>query len=151
MVVCKQSSVAILSVRERKTRKAWLRILPNAQAETTRKALVGIFANIPPQLRHTCTFDNGSEFAKVHELERLLNVETYFCDAYSSWQKGSVEQQNKEIRRYLPKGTDLSTLTPERLQEIESFLNHKPRPLLDKKSAEQVWVLALGSTRHLLH
>ena len=151
LVVCKQSTVAILSVRERKTRKAWLRLLPNAQAETTRKALVGIFANIPPQLRLTCTFDNGSEFAKVHELERLLNVEAYFCDAYCSWQKGSVEQQNKEIRHYVPKGTDLSTLTPERLKEIESFLNHKPRPLLGKSSAEQTWVLALENVKHLLH
>lgn len=151
LVVCSQSNTAILSIRERSTRHAWLRLLPNRTAEATRKAIVGVFANIPPQLRLTCTFDNGSEFAKVHEVERLLGIEQYFCDAYSAWQKGSVEQQNKEIRLYIPKGTDLSKVSEERLREIEKLLNNKPRPCLKNDTAAQSWCLALEQNRHLLH
>ena len=58
------------------------------------------------------TFDRGSEFAQVHHLENRFNLLNYFCDAYCSWQKGSVENQNKEVRVYIRKGTCLLYTSP---------------------------------------
>ena len=151
LIVCRQSRVCILSVRERKTRKCWLRLLPNRESETVRSALIGIFANIPATLRHTCTFDNGSEFAKAYEVEKLLNLKSYWCDAYCSWQKGSVEEQNKEVRRHVPKGSDLSKVTVNKLHLVEFYMNDKPRTCLNGQSSEELWQSALAEARKSVH
>ena len=151
LIVCSQSRVCILSVRERKTRECWLRLLPNSESETVRGGLIGIFANILPTLLHTCTFDNGSEFAKVYEVEKLLGIKSYWCDAYCSWQKGSVEQQNREVRRHFPKTTDLSQITKEQLKLVEFYINDKPRACLNGLSSEELWQSALFKARSLLH
>lgn len=151
LIVCNQSKVCILSVRERRTRKCWLRLLPNRLSETVRAGLVEVFANIPSILRKTCTFDNGSEFEKVYEVERLLGIKSYWCDAYCSWQKGSVEEQNKEVRVYIPKKTDLSTITTARLHQIEFYLNDKPRICLKKHSAEEFWQHAIVAARRSMN
>ena len=151
LIVCNQSRVCILSVRERVTREAWLRLLPNSESETVRKGLMGIFANIPSILCCTCTFDNGSEFAKVYEIEKLLSIKAYWCDAYCSWQKGSVEEQNKEVRRHIPKGTDLSTISADYLARIQFYLNDKPRGCLGGFSSEELWQSALAKIRNSMH
>ena len=151
LIVCNQSRVCILSVRERVTRHCWLRLLPNSESETVRKGLMGIFANIPSIISCTCTFDNGSEFAKVYEIEKLLGIKAYWCDAYCSWQKGSVEEQNKEVRRYIPKGTNLSTISAEYLARVAFFINDKPRKCLGGFSSEELWQSALSIIRNSMH
>jgi IS30 family transposase len=82
------------------------------------------------------TFDNGIENKK----HRLLGVPTFFCDPYSSWQKGSVENVNKLIRRYLPKGTNFVHISPERIAWIVQRINHKPRRILGYRTAHEVAV-----------
>ncbi len=62
----------------------------------------------------------------------------FFCDPYSSWQKGGVENANKMLRRYVPKGSDLGDLSQTRLQQIVAIINDKPRKSLGYKSALQV-------------
>ena len=150
-IVCSQSTVAIISVRERKTRKRWYRRVKNLQAETVRPVLMEIFGNIPPPLRLSCTYDNGGEFAEFDKLEYHLGVTAYGCDAYSAWQKGGVEHQNKEFRRFVPKGTDLSTVSEEEIAHIETILNAKPMDCLEKLSADQAWILELREARKQLH
>lgn len=83
------------------------------------------------------TFDNGIE-NRYHEKLHELGINTYFCDPYSSWQKGGVENANKMIRRYLPKGTDLSKISKKRIQCIEDLINKKPRKILGYMSAYEV-------------
>lgn len=77
------------------------------------------------------TFDNGIE-NRDHE---QLDIPTFFCDPYSSWQKGSVENVNKMVRRYIPKGTDISSLSQSFLDSISSILNKKPRVILGFRSS----------------
>lgn len=80
------------------------------------------------------TYDNGIENKRHGE----LGVPTFFCDPYSSWQKGGVENANKMIRRYIPKGSDISKISDRFLQRIIKKINKKPRKVLGYKSALEV-------------
>jgi IS30 family transposase len=141
MIVCKQSTTAILSILDRKTRRKWYRKVANLKTETVMKALILLLLEIPPTRRHTITFDNGSEFADWKKLERLFGLSVYFCDSYSAWQKGAVENSNMLFRRFVPKGTDLSLLSDEQVARIEQLLNDKPMDCLGHLSANDVWQL----------
>ena len=83
------------------------------------------------------TFDNGIENI-YHEKLHSSGVKTYFCDAYSSWQKGGVENVNKMIRKYIPKGTNISKLSEEYIQYVENQINKKPRKILGYRTALEV-------------
>ena len=83
------------------------------------------------------TYDNGIENRKHTEL-RERGVATFFTDPYSSWQKGSVENANKMLRRYFPKGTDFSTVSQTAVDEALTRINNKPRKILGYKSSLQV-------------
>lgn len=80
------------------------------------------------------TYDNGIE--NKNHLE--LGVPSFFCDPYSSWQKGGVENANKMIRRYIPKRTDLSEISQEYVDHIVSIINNKPRKILGYRTALEV-------------
>lgn len=80
------------------------------------------------------TQDNGIE----NREHRELGVPTFFCDPYSSWQKGGVENANKMIRRYIPKGTDWATVSQDYLDEIVAIINGKPRRSLGYRTALEV-------------
>lgn len=80
------------------------------------------------------TFDRGHENAKHYE----LGVSTYFCNAYSSYEKGGVENANKMIRRFLPKKTDFSLISQEEINQIVSIINNKPRKILNYCTANEV-------------
>jgi IS30 family transposase len=153
MVVCSQSNNAILSIRDRKLRKGWLRKVSNLKADTVRQAIIAVLRTLPPELRLSCTYDRGSEFADVEVLERFFAVVNYFCDAYSAWQKGGVEYQNRELRQFVPKGTDLSTVSEAEVLRIERVLNAKPRNCLNGLSADDAWFLAVRAlqSNRVLH
>jgi IS30 family transposase len=80
------------------------------------------------------TYDNGIENRYYQKLE----IPSYFCDPYSSWQKGGVENANKMIRRYLPKKTNLAKVSQEYLDEIILKINNKPRKILNYSSSLEV-------------
>ncbi len=82
----------------------------------------------------TITTDNGSEFAEHEWFSKHLNVPVYFADSYCSWQKGAVENENKLIRQYIPKGTDISTVTDRYLRKITTKINNRPREKLNFSS-----------------
>lgn len=83
------------------------------------------------------TYDNGIENRDHTEL-RERGIATFFTDPYSSWQKGSVENANKMLRRYFPKGTDFATITQTDVVEALTRINNKPRKILGYKSSLQV-------------
>lgn len=79
----------------------------------------------------TITTDNGSEFAAHEWITEQLGAQVYFTDAYSSWQKGAVENTNKLVRQYIPKGTDISTITDRFVAKIQAKINRRPREKLN--------------------
>lgn len=82
------------------------------------------------------TFDNGQE----NRLHIQLGMPTFFCDAYSSWQKGGVENGNKLLRRYFPKGTDFRDVSQRAINQAVKLINQKPRKILGYRSALEVAV-----------
>lgn len=79
----------------------------------------------------TITTDNGSEFCDHMEIARKLNTTVYFADSYSSWQKGAIENANKLIRQYIPKGTDFRELSDEFIHSVQLKINRRPREKLN--------------------
>lgn len=79
----------------------------------------------------TITTDNGSEFAEHEWMARHLGLDVYCTDAYASWQKGAIENTNKLIRQYIPKGTDISTITDRKIKRIQAKINRRPREKLN--------------------
>ena len=80
------------------------------------------------------TLDNGIENKK----HSLFGMPTYFCDPYSSWQKGGVENVNRMLRRYFPKGTDFASVSQREMDEAARLINEKPRKILGYRSAYEV-------------
>lgn len=116
---------------ERKTRFTRVKKIPDHTAASAYRALNEMFSSVPEEARNTITYDNGFENALHEKLNVQLNLRSYFCDPYSSWQKGTVENTNGLIRRHLPKRTDFSRILEAEIQRIESWLNHRPRKCLD--------------------
>lgn len=88
-----------------------------------------VFAPLPPLAARSVTLDNGAEH-HLHHLLDLLAMPVYFADPYCSWQRGTNENRNAILRRYLPKGTDLTTLTQADLDDIVDEINNQPMKLL---------------------
>ena len=96
------------------------------------------FAGMPATLRRTLTQDNGPEFFLHHQL-KPLGIKTYFCNPHSPWQKGTVENMNARLRRYIPRGTDPETFSNEDLQAIAHRFNHTPRKCLGFKTPAELF------------
>lgn len=129
-----------LSVQyERKSGLVRLHKMAHKTAEETKDALIGTAESVPAYLFKTITFDNGKENAKHMELRDYYpNIVTYFCDSFSSWQKGGVENMNKLIRQYLPKKTDMRELKEADLLAIQEQLNDRPRKSLNYLTPNEV-------------
>lgn len=85
-------------------------------------------------LRRTLTLDRGTENAAY----KKFGLSVFFCDPYSSWQKGSVEQVIGLLRRYIPKQTDIARITPKQLKKYQDRLNNRPRKCLDFSTPSEV-------------
>jgi len=145
LVICKHSR-PLLVLHERKTRLTIMTRLASKTAAETVTAITDILTRLDPQMRRSMTFDNGTEFAKHSLLKDALNLATYFCDAYASWQKGGIENANGRIRRWLPRNTDLDDLSDEDIQDIVMTLNLTPRKCLGFRSPAEAFLNELGKT-----
>jgi IS30 family transposase len=121
---------AVLAVHERRCRIILATRQPNKQAPRVARHLVKLFGRMPPKLRKTVTFDNGTEFARHHMLHRLA-IRTFFCDPHAPWQKGGIENAIGRMRRFIPRKTDLATLSNRRFRALVSAYNNTPRKCLD--------------------
>jgi IS30 family transposase len=91
-----------------------------------RQAAIELLENWKPYL-FTITSDNGKEFAMHQEIATVLEVDFYFANPYSPWQRGANENLNGLIRQYIPKSTSFEEITIERIIEIQEKLNNRPR------------------------
>lgn len=111
------------------------------------------FQGVIPELRKSFTYDRGSEMARHLELTAATGMPVFFCEPYSPWQRGSNENMNGLVRQFLPKGMDLSTVTPQKLAYIEAMLNDRPRKVLDFRTPREVYAELVQNhrTQRLAH
>ncbi len=127
------SKVAIGVAYERKAKATNLRKMKNLKPASFNQAMNSIFQDKKVK---SLTMDNGVENTKHEE----LGFATYFCDPYSSWQKGGVENAIKMARRFFPKGDDLSQYSNEYIMWVENILNNKPRKSLGYKTPNEIMI-----------
>jgi transposase, IS30 family len=140
------SKAALTLLHGRKARFTRLKKIPNLKPSTNAKALTKMGKTV---IRRTITHDNGIENKNHEDVAKALSVKTFFCDPYSSWQKGSVENTIGRIRRFIPKGADISLYSDREIAAVEHWLNHTPRKCLGYKTPYEVMLennLLLSST-----
>lgn len=112
---------------ERKTRYTLLSKLQNRGAQTKTRTLI---TRLRSYKIKTLTADNGAENTNHQEIAEALQVNVYFCHAYHSWEKGTVENTNGRIRKYIPKGVSIDSISEEYIAGLEEKLNTTPRKCL---------------------
>jgi IS30 family transposase len=130
---------AVGTLVERTSRYLMLTSLTSAGSLDVLDAFTRRLRRIPPSLRKTLTYDQGSEMAMHATLAKRLRIDVYFCDPHSPWQRGTNENANGLIREYLPKGTDLKAVTDDELADIENALNNRPRKILGYLTPAEVF------------
>ena len=124
----------MVTLVERHSRFAMLIKVPSKDTATVVGALSKHVRKLPQELRRSLTWDRGKEMADHKNFTVATNVQVYFCDPRSPWQRGSNENTNGLLRQYFPKGTDLSGYSQSYLNKIALRLNQRPRKTLDFES-----------------
>ncbi|HSW48141.1 MAG TPA: IS30 family transposase [Candidatus Saccharimonadales bacterium] len=122
---------------ERVSRFLLAKKVSSITSEATINVQKDMFTRLPEKLRLSTTLDNGKENHLHYELKEL-EMKTYFADPYSSWQRGTNENTNGLVRRYLPKKTSFTNLTQEELDDIVSEINNRPRKVLQYKKPIEI-------------
>lgn len=136
---------ALLTLTERLTREEIIIKIPDKRAETIRRAIDRLERQTPKfewKFR-SITTDNGPEFMEYDLLRKSAchsgnRFDVYYCHSYAAWEKGSNENHNRMIRRWIPKGTDISKVTKKRIAEIQNWMNDYPRKILDWKTPREM-------------
>ena len=129
---------------ERKTRYTMAGLISSFRAEETAQKAAEMFDELPEQAKKSTTVDNGKEFTN----HKNFGLSVFFADPYSSWQRGTNENTNGLIRRYLPKKTDLTKVTAEELDDIIQEINDRPRKCLGFYNPREMFeneLLAIGA------
>lgn len=129
------STFALAVVQERTTRLVRAKLVPNLKPAGYAKAIIELTEGLRVS---TFTTDNGVENKQHKEITKQTGAPVFFTDPYSSWQKGGVENVNKMLRRYFPKGTDFATVTQTDVEHALTRINNKPRKILGYKSSLQI-------------
>lgn len=130
-VIGKQSDKTALSVTvERLTRFSMVDKLSNRSAEAKRKAVSKRLRKFPQRIRLTLTQDNGPENTEHLLLSKKVKIDVFFAHAYHAWEKGSNENTNGRIRRFIPKGVSMDNIPEKKIKQIEHWLNATPRKCL---------------------
>ena len=150
----KGTKKALLVLTERKTRREIIRLMKDKTAASVIEALDGIEAEMGAELFArvflTITVDNGSEFTDYKGIERsalgeVKRTTVYFCHPYSSYERGSNENQNKMVRRHYPKGYDFTSVTHADICRLEKWINNYPRGIFDFYSSADLYEACINS------
>jgi IS30 family transposase len=120
----------IATLVERHSRFTMLVKVPGKDTEAVVQALSRQVRKLPANLRRSLTWDRGLEMARHKEFTVATKVNVYFCDPQSPWQRGTNENTNLLLRQYLPRGTDLSSISQAQLDQVALRLNQRPRKTL---------------------
>jgi IS30 family transposase len=136
----------IATLVERHTRYVMLAKVNGRDSETVINALIKQAHQLPKELYKSLTWDRGSEMADHRRFTLATDIQVYFCDPQSPWQRGSNENTNGLLRQYFPKGTDLSVHTQRKLNAVARQLNERPRKTLDFETPAERFSQCVAST-----
>ena len=146
-IIGKATDKTALSVTvERVTRLTLLNKLPNRTTIGKTEAVVSRLVMFPKKFKRTLTVDNGAENTNHQQITKETDMQVYFCHPYHSWEKGTVENMNGRIRRLIPKGVSIDTITDEYIRAVEHKLNSTPRKCLQYKTPYEMMNILLGTT-----
>lgn len=141
----KESKPVLLTLVERVSRQELMFKLPNRKAATIRGVFDKLERKYPDFTDRfkSITTDNGSEFMEYDQLIKSIRggkrFDVYYCHSYAAWEKGTNENHNRIIRRWIPKGTDIGKITKKRIAEIQDWMNSYPRKILGWAAPNDFW------------
>lgn len=129
-LLCGSANSYIVTLVERHTRFVLLAKVANRDSRSVIDALIRQARRLPEELWTSLTWDRGKEMAEHKRFTLATDIDVYFCDPQSPWQRGSNENTNSLLRQYFPKRTDLSVHSQQRLNQVARQLNQRPRKTL---------------------
>jgi IS30 family transposase len=126
-IVSRGKQGGIVTLVDRKSGYLLAGKLKDRTATRTRHKMEQLLQTLPPDKRHSATFDNGKEFSEHEALSRRLSISVYFARPYRSWERGTNENTNGLMRQYYPKGTDFADVSHQDLAQTVESLNDRPR------------------------
>ncbi len=139
--------INVTSLVERVSRYTVVLRNEDRQSKPIMEMLIQKLASLPAEARQSATFDRGSEFSAWKQLKLGIGMDSWFCDPQAPWQKGTVENTNDRLRRYLPRSTDPTALTNRYLGSICQRLNTTPRKCLGYRTPAEVFENNLAAIR----
>jgi len=145
-LICGSGNSYVATLVERHSRYVMLAKLPNKYTETVINALIKQAHSLPKELYKSLTWDRGTEMADHHRFTLATDIDVYFCDPHSPWQRGSNENTNRLLRQYFPKGTDLAVHSQAKLNAVARQLNERPRKILKYETPAERFNACVAST-----
>ena len=145
-LLCGSSNSQIATLVERSTRYVMLVKVDRKDTQTVVDALIRTARKLPDELYKSLTWDRGKEMADHRRFTLATDIQVYFCDPQSPWQRGLNENTNGLLRQYFPKGIDLSTFSQAKLNEVARRLNERPRKTLGYETPIERYRQAVAST-----
>jgi len=145
-LLCGSNNSQIATLVERHTRLVMLVRVPSKDTKTVVNALIKQAHKLPRELYKSLTWDRGSEMANHKRFSLATDINVYFCDPQSPWQRGSNENTNGLLRQYFPKGMDLSNVHQNRLNAVARQLNERPRETLNFETPAERFNQCVAST-----
>jgi IS30 family transposase len=140
VVSVRGGSGAVVTFVERYSKYFRAVLVSHQTADEMVRAAVEVFSSMPEELRRTMTHDNGSEICKHEEITEKLGIVVYCAEPYRSWQRGLNEHTNGLLRRFFPKGTNFSLISPQELAAAVEKINNCPRRSLRYLTPQEVFL-----------
>lgn len=142
-IIGANNASSMLTLTERVTRYSIGVTMPEGySAEAMVGGLVDGLERIPGHLLRSITFDQGSEWAQWQTIADTYDIDVWFCDPHSPWQRGQAENQNRQWRWWFPRGTDLKSVTPAHVDHVASIINGQRRRMLDYQCPAALYAAA---------
>lgn len=144
-MISRANSVSMHALLERKSRYLKLTKILRNSSDCVRNAVIRKLSPLKKSARQSITYDNGTENSNHLEINQELKTQSYFCNPYHSWEKGSVENSIGLVRRFIPKKTDLQKIPNTKISQIENLINNRPKKCLNYQTPKEVFDLLNGA------
>jgi IS30 family transposase len=145
-LLCGSKNSYIVTLVERHSRYLMLAKITNRETQTVVDALIRQARRLPDELYKSLTWDRGKELADHKRFTLETDIDVYFCDPQSPWQRGSNENTNRLLRQYFPRGIDLAPYSQAELNKVARQLNERPRKTLDFQSPAERFGQCVAAT-----
>jgi len=129
----------LVTLVDRKSRFTIILKIQSKDSDHVHQRIKERLKELDDERRHSITFDNGTEFARCHRLEKHLGITLYFADPGCPYQRGTNENTNGLIRQFFPKGTDFRHISHHEVRRVENLLNNRPRACLGFRTPAEVF------------